>query len=221
MADPTPTPKDANGQTTAPAAVPAQEKPADSSKEQTPAAAAAAAAKEEKLSGAELKKRAKAEKAAKRAQEKAAQIAAGGGGPPAAAANKKQEVKQKEQKGGQQQSQQSGGSRTQQQDRPLPLRRRGSQSGPSGGPVKEVKSEKKKKLEEKPVGLFGHLYGQPRRHEIEGAAKEVHPAVLALGLQMSSYVVCGSNARTVAMLMAFKSVGLLILEACRKLLQRC
>ncbi|GME28201.1 Initiation factor 2B-related protein [Neofusicoccum parvum] len=178
------------------------------SKEQTPAAAsgaAPAAAKEEKLSGAELKKRAKAEKAAKRAQEKAAKDAAGGGGPPPAAEKKKQEGKQKEQKGGQQ-SQQAGGSRGgQQQDRPLPMRRRLSQSGAAGGPVKEVKSEKKK-LAEKQVGLFGHLYGQPRRHEIEGAPKEVHPAVLALGLQMSSYVVCGSNARCVAMLMAFKSV---------------
>ncbi|KAL1628071.1 hypothetical protein SLS56_006001 [Neofusicoccum ribis] len=192
MADPTtPTPKDANGQTTAPAAAaPADAKTADMSKEQTPAAAsgaAPAAAKEEKLSGAELKKRAKAEKAAKRAQEKAAKDAAGGGGPPPAAEKKKQEGKQKEQKGGQQ-SQQAGGSRGgQQQDRPLPVRRRLSQSGAAGGPVKEVKSEKKK-LAEKQVGLFGHLYGQPRRHEIEGAPKEVHPAVLALGLQMSSYV---------------------------------
>ncbi|KAK0664327.1 putative translation initiation factor eIF-2B subunit delta [Lasiodiplodia hormozganensis] len=207
MADPTPTPTPANGQTTQPATAPAETKPADMSKEQTPAAAGAAPAapKEEKLSGAELKKRAKAEKAAKRAAEKAAKDVAGGGAPPPPAGNKKPESKQKEQKGGQQ-NQQAGGSRGgQQQDRPLPTRRRPSQSGPAGGPLKEAKSEKKKHAE-KQVGLFGHLYGQPRRHEIEGAAKEVHPAILALGLQMSSYVVCGSNARTVAMLLAFKSV---------------
>ncbi|OJD29706.1 translation initiation factor eif-2b delta subunit [Diplodia corticola] len=206
MADPTPTPKSANGQTTEPATTPAETKPADMSKEQAPAAGAAPAApKEEKLSGAELKKRAKAEKAAKRAAEKAAKDAAGGGAPQPSAGSKKQEGKQKEQKGGQQ-NQQGGGPRGgQQQDRPLPMRRRPSQSGPAGGPVKEVKSEKKKHAE-KQVGLFGHLYGQPRRHEIEGAAKEVHPAILALGLQMSSYVICGSNARTVAMLLAFKSV---------------
>ncbi|KKY13927.1 putative translation initiation factor eif-2b delta subunit [Diplodia seriata] len=207
MADPTPTPKPANGETHQPATTPAEAKPADMSKEQTPAAAAAAPAvpTEEKVSGAELKKRAKAEKAAKRAAEKAAKDAASGGASQPPAGNRKQEGKQKEQKGGQQ-NQQAGGSRGgQQQDRPLPMRRRPSQSGPAGGPVKEVKSEKKKHAE-KQVGLFGHLYGQPRRHEIEGAAKEVHPAILALGLQMSEYVVCGSNARTVAMLLAFKSV---------------
>ncbi|KAK7726362.1 hypothetical protein SLS57_003448 [Botryosphaeria dothidea] len=207
MADPTPTPKDANGQTTQPASAPQDTKPADMSKEQASVAATSVPAppKGEKISGVELKKRAKAEKAAKRAAEKATRDATGGGGPAPAAANKKQEGKQKEQKGGPQ-AQQAGGSRVaQQQDRPMPMRRRPSQSGPAGGPVKEAKSEKKN-LAEKRVGLFGHLYGQPRRHEIEGAAKEVHPAVLALGLQMSSYVVCGSNARTVAMLLAFKAV---------------
>lgn len=41
---------------------------------------------------------------------------------------------------------------------------------------------------------------------MEGVNKEVHPAVLALGLQMSTFTVCGSNARCVAMLLAFKKV---------------
>lgn len=55
------------------------------------------------------------------------------------------------------------------------------------------------------VTLFG---SQPdiRRYTIAGASKEVHPAVLALGLQISSYEVCGSTARCVAMLLAFKAV---------------
>lgn len=57
------------------------------------------------------------------------------------------------------------------------------------------------------VGLFGHLYGQPRRTTLAGAARDVHPAVLALGLQMSHYVICGSNARCVATLFCFKKVG--------------
>ena len=56
------------------------------------------------------------------------------------------------------------------------------------------------------VALFGHLYGHGRRMTIDGAPKEVHPSVLALGLQMSSYAICGSNARCVAMLNAFKTV---------------
>ncbi|KAF2137525.1 uncharacterized protein K452DRAFT_235865 [Aplosporella prunicola CBS 121167] len=169
---------------------------------------------EPKLSGAELKKRAKAEKAAKRAREKADKdgpgAAAVGGGQ---ASGKKPEQKQKDAKAGGQQggAQQPGGGAQKGQlllQRPeAAMRRRSSQQvGPAGaaGPAKEVKE--KKKPAEKKVGLFGHLYGQPRRHEIEGAAKEVHPAVLALGLQMSSYVICGSNARCVAMLLAFKSV---------------
>jgi len=67
-----------------------------------------------------------------------------------------------------------------------------------------VQKEGKKSVPD--VGLFGHLYGQARRQTIEGASKDVHPAVLALGFQMSNYVICGSNARCVAMLLAFKEV---------------
>ncbi|KAI9830476.1 MAG: hypothetical protein M1826_004713 [Phylliscum demangeonii] len=59
---------------------------------------------------------------------------------------------------------------------------------------------------EKEVGLFTHLYGQPRRTTVAGAGREVHPAVLALGLQMSHYVICGSNARCIATLFSFKRV---------------
>lgn len=62
------------------------------------------------------------------------------------------------------------------------------------------------KKEEKKVALFDHLYGHPRRTTIAGATKDVHPTVLALGLQMSNYVICGSNARCVAMLLVFKRV---------------
>ncbi|KAK8209833.1 translation initiation factor eIF-2B subunit delta [Phyllosticta capitalensis] len=161
----------------------------------TPKAAPESA--EPKISGAELKKRAKAEKAAKRAAEKAAREVGGGSAQPAP--GKKQDNKQKDTKQGQQQ-----GAKGQQPERPLPVRRRGSQTAPAQ-PVKETKSEKQKAAEKK-VGLFGHLYGQPRRQTIEGAPKDVHPAVLALGLQMSNYVVCGSIARCVAMLSVSKQV---------------
>lgn len=56
------------------------------------------------------------------------------------------------------------------------------------------------------MAVFGHLYGQQRRTTVAGAGKEVHPAVLALGLQMRDYVICGSSARCVATLLAFKRV---------------
>jgi translation initiation factor eIF-2B subunit delta len=62
------------------------------------------------------------------------------------------------------------------------------------------------KPEEKRVPLFGHLYGAPRREHYRGAEKDVHPSVLALGMQMVDWVIVGANARTVAMLMAFKQV---------------
>ena len=61
--------------------------------------------------------------------------------------------------------------------------------------------------ENKNVALFDHLYGHPRRTTVAGAGKDVHPAVLALGLQMRNYILCGSIARCVAMLLAFKRVG--------------
>ena len=73
---------------------------------------------------------------------------------------------------------------------------------------KKALPSKTPKHDGKKVALFGHLYGQPRNSTIMGAGKDIHPVVLALGLQMSSYVVCGSSARLVAMLLAFKRVGL-------------
>jgi translation initiation factor eIF-2B subunit delta len=62
------------------------------------------------------------------------------------------------------------------------------------------------KKEDKTVEFFRHLYKQ-RTTTIAGASREVHPAVLALGLQMSNYIICGSCARLVATLQAFKRVS--------------
>ncbi|POS86740.1 hypothetical protein EPUL_000789 [Erysiphe pulchra] len=59
--------------------------------------------------------------------------------------------------------------------------------------------------EDKTVELFRHLY-RSRVTTIAGANKETHPAVLALGLQMSNYAICGSCARLVALLQALKRV---------------
>ncbi|KAK4992271.1 hypothetical protein LTR50_001251 [Elasticomyces elasticus] len=176
---------------------------------------------ETKASGAEAKKRAKAEKAAKREREKAERAGAGGiaaglqaseQGGQSSGALKPTQNQQKGQKDRQGEAKAQAQAQTSSKDakashkrtgsvsaanaqRPLALRRRPSQSG---GQAKESKQIVKE------VGLFGHLYNQPRRYTIEGASKAVHPAVLALGLQMSSYTICGSSARCVAMLLAFK-----------------
>jgi translation initiation factor eIF-2B subunit delta len=68
----------------------------------------------------------------------------------------------------------------------------------------------------KKVALFKHLYYKDAQlSSIAKEKKDVHPAVLALGLQIRNYVICGSSARCVAMLLTFKRVGLI----CRVFLQ--
>ena len=74
--------------------------------------------------------------------------------------------------------------------------------GPSHLAPVSAKPEK----ENKNVALFDHLYGSPRRTTMAGASKDVNHSVLALGLQMRNYIICGSSARCVAMLLAFKRV---------------
>ncbi|KAL9580984.1 MAG: hypothetical protein Q9212_004166 [Teloschistes hypoglaucus] len=81
-----------------------------------------------------------------------------------------------------------------------PLQIRPSQQ-PAPAPVPE-----QRKSEVKNVAFLSHLYGAPRRTTIAGAHKDVHHSVLALGLQMSNYVICGSNARCVSTLLVFKKV---------------
>lgn len=144
-----------------------------------------------KLSPAELKKQKQAEKQARRAQQK------GPGGPP------------KEQGGpkdGQKQAKDPKQGAKNEQARPMPIRRRPSQSAP---PVQKELEKKSSKKESRQAGIglfFGHLYSQPKQQSMNGAGKDVHPAVLSLGLQYSSYAICGSTARMVAMLLSFKAV---------------
>lgn len=157
---------------------------------------------EGKLSGKELKERAKADKAARRAKEKGQQ-----GQPIVDLATKKQgdqKMRRPSASGAapspsKGQHQRSGSTSVNTQK--LPLRVAQSQAAPL---LKEVKKENKN------VALFDHLYGPPRRTTVAGAGKDVHPAVLALGLQMRNYVICGSSARCVATLLAFKRVGVLL-----------
>jgi translation initiation factor eIF-2B subunit delta len=145
-----------------------------------------------KLSGAELKAKAKAEKAARRAQASLEK----GTTAPVAAATPGEQPKTEGQKGPK--GQHKRGNSTSIEMRNVPVR--GAQKA---APV-AVPAELKK--EDKTVEFFRHLY-KLRTTSIAGASKEVHPAVLALGLQMSNYTICGSCARLVATLQAFKRVS--------------
>ncbi|KAM5430357.1 hypothetical protein McanMca71_005653 [Microsporum canis] len=170
----------------------------------------------EKLSGAELKKRAKAEKAARRAKEKqertrpasedqevsaAATTTAGSAGSSATTTPQGPSTPKKtpvvKQEAGKTPSKSS-------------VQRRGSiHTLPTPpAPVESTSSKKKRRevVDEKVVAVFGHLPWYTRRTGIAGANKDVHPAVLSLGMQIKDYVICGSSARCVATLLAFKRV---------------
>ena len=169
-----------------PASQPQETSPNGDAKTAKPAEEAAP----KKLSPAELKKQKQAEKQARRAQQK------GPVGPP---------KEQGAAKDGQKQAKDPKQGAKNEQARPMPIRRRPSQSNV---PVQK-EPEKKSKKESKQAGIglfFGHLYSQPKQQSMNGAGKDVHPAVLSLGLQYSSYAICGSTARMVAMLLSFKAV---------------
>ena len=157
-----------------------------------------------KLSNAELKKQKQAEKAAKRAQAKEDQTA------PAAIPNS-QTPNAPVKPGKKLDGAVSPGTpvgkhhkRAGSVQKNLPLRPTQVNKAPVVT-AKELKDTSEGKTVSK-VALFDHLYEIPRRTTIAGANRNVHPAVLALGLQMSNYVICGSSARCVAMLLAFKRV---------------
>lgn len=175
------------------AAVPAsqpQETPAAATNGDAKTTKPAEEAAPKKISPAELKKQKQAEKQARRAQQK------GPGGPP------KEHGAAKD---GQKQAKDPKQGAKNEQARPMPIRRRPSQSNI---PVqKEPEKKSKKESRQAGIGLFfGHLYSQPKQQSMNGAGKDVHPAVLSLGLQYSSYAICGSTARMVAMLLSFKAV---------------
>ncbi|KAK4946801.1 hypothetical protein LTR10_014303 [Elasticomyces elasticus] len=86
--------------------------------------------------------------------------------------------------------------------RPLPIRAGPQQQQQTPMPA----APEKDKRQDKRVGMFSHLYPKEKKASLAGAGREIHPAVLALGLQLRDYVICGGNARCVATLLAFKKV---------------
>ena len=150
---------------------------------------AAATEGEKKLSGAELKALKKANKAASRAKAKEVVPPAAAAGPPSA-----------QQQGGGDQKAQKGKAKQDGQHPPaggnkaLPVR--------PAAPHVAPKEEKKQPLI---PPCFSHLT-MARRIEITKADKDVHPAILALGQQMSALKLRESTARLEAMLIALKHV---------------
>lgn len=170
-------------------------------KNDAPASASAEGSTEKPLTPGELKKKAKAEKAARRAREKVEKEggAPGGAAPgPGAGQARPPPTPKKDTAAAAQKGQKT------------PTARRGSVALAQSG---SALVEQKKKRDDKKVAVFGHLYGQQRRTTIAGGGKEVHPAVLALGLQLRDYVVCGSSARCVSTMIAFKRVRLILARA--------
>ena len=161
--------------------------------------------KNEKLSGAALKALKKAEKAAKRGQAKQEQELPS---QDSSKTNRPDVAKDKATKDSMPQHSLNSSSKGQHKrtnssgnpQKALPLRPNQQQ----GLAATHITPEPKK--ESKNVKLFGHLYGAPKKSTIAGANKDVHHAILALGQQMSNYAICGSNARCVSTLLAFKEV---------------
>lgn len=143
---------------------------------------APAAEGEKKLSGAELKAKAKAEKLARRAQTKAAQVTPTPGGGQAGGDAKGGKSKQK-----QDGPQAAGGAK-------------GQQGKQAVAPTPVVKDDKSAIPE-----CFSHL-SMAKRIKMTQADKDVHPAVLVLGQQMSAFAIEDSTSRLEAMLHALKKV---------------
>lgn len=164
---------------------------------------------EQKLSNKEIKLRQKAEKQAKRAAQKAAQ------GAPGPEQNQQQKPSQPSSAGQRRPSNTGKAQGVKITDMTTHHRRTASSSGkplpirpPATGAAaqsKEIEMEKKTN-HEKQVAIFSHLYNKDRRTTVAGAGREIHPAVLTLGIQLRDYVICGGNARCVATLLAFKRV---------------
>jgi hypothetical protein len=152
-----------------------------------------------KLSGAELKKLKAAEKAARRkdkvtGRETQEVIVAGQQDAPVPPKIRRQSSAGKKDAAPFQASHKRTGSST---GKSLPVR-----PAPATASLEQGKALQ----EEKRVTFLTHLYDRERRPGIAGVGKEIHPAILTLGLQLRDHVICGGNARCAATLLAFKKV---------------
>ena len=149
-----------------------------------------------KATALELKKQKAAEKALRRAEKV--------GDRPEVA---KQPQDPKQRRPSQSGRQESGG------QAPAPLHKRTGSTTSRALPIRASAQEPTQtvvpateKQDEKRVTMFSHLYSRTPRASIATAGREIHPSILTLGLHLRDYVICGSNARLVATLLAFKKV---------------
>lgn len=158
-----------------------------------------------KLTGAELKRQKAAQKAARRADKVAAK------GEPAAAQAEAQSQAQAGATSAKSESQRRPSTTKRESDTTSHHKRTPSGKGIPirGGPQQQSQNmvvEKEKRPEVKRVPIFSHLYPKEKKATLSGAGREIHPAVISLGLQLRDYVICGGNARCVATLLTFKKV---------------
>lgn len=161
-----------------------------------------------KLTGAQLKKQKAAEKAARRADKVAAK------GEPAAAQAEAQSHAQAGTTSGKSETQRRPSTTKRESDTTSHHKRTPSGKGilVRGGPQQQQQQpqnaivEKEKRPEVKRVPIFSHLYPKEKKATLSGAGREIHPAVISLGLQLRDYVICGGNARCIATLLTFKKV---------------
>ncbi|GJJ70357.1 translation initiation factor eIF-2B subunit delta [Entomortierella parvispora] len=72
----------------------------------------------------------------------------------------------------------------------------------AGGGESTNQTKRREKLT-KEIGLFAHL-DPPKFANTASAPKDLHPAVVNVGLQMAQFKICGANARCVATMSAFR-----------------
>ncbi|RVX74088.1 hypothetical protein B0A52_01920 [Exophiala mesophila] len=163
-----------------------------------------------KLTGAQLKKQKAAEKAARRAEKVAAK-----GAVAQAEAQVKPESQRRSSTTKREGESLSAGAHHKRTlssvGKALPVRGGAHQPGSqattqSNSSTTAAGPEREKHKEVKKVPMFSHLYPKEKRATLSGAGREIHPAILSLGLQIRDYVICGGNARCVATLLAFKKV---------------
>lgn len=164
-----------------------------------------------KLTGAQIKKQKAAEKAARRAEK----IAIKG---EAAQIEQAQPSRQDSQ---QRRPSQSGASNKKENEQPQTPsqhhKRKPSNQPPEAGAVRipfrpagqqppPISEPSKKQPADKRVPMVSHLYPSARPASLTSASREIHPSILTLALHLRSLTLCGSTARTLALLITLKRV---------------